>query len=172
MRKTSLIKFFITFFVVSFIFTIVCVLGVNALAAEEVVVEATPEESVVEATGSFVAWLKTLDAENIKAWIIGIIAKLGIDTAFIFSMLIYFVKMKVKEAKQSQFYNDLIAKMDADSQKKIEDITNGFVTKLEELESQVTNEIKKANSEERKLAKENVEKMKEALSEITIGLDK
>lgn len=130
----------------------------------------TPEET--EEESAFVKWIKSLDTDTVKGWIITLMAKLGIDTAVLFAMLIYFVKSKVKDAKTSKFYNDLISKMDAEHQKELEKVTNEFVTRLEELQAQVTNEIKKANSDERKQAKDNVDKMKAALNEITVELDK
>ena len=134
----------------------------------------TPEETgeTTEEDSAFVKWIKSLDTDTVKGWIITLMAKLGIDTAVLFAMLIYFVKSKVKDAKTSKFYNDLISKMDAEHQKELEKVTNEFVTRLEELQAQVTNEIKKANSDERKQAKDNVDKMKAALNEITVELDK
>ena len=133
-----------------------------------------PEETgeATEEDSAFVKWIKSLDTDTVKGWIITLMAKLGIDTAVLFAMLIYFVKSKVKDAKTSKFYNDLISKMDAEHQKELEKVTNEFVTRLEELQAQVTNEIKKANSDERKQAKDNVDKMKAALNEITVELDK
>ena len=133
----------------------------------------TPEDTeTTEEDSAFVKWIKSLDTDTVKGWIITLMAKLGIDTAVLFAMLIYFVKSKVKDAKTSKFYNDLISKMDAEHQKELEKVTNEFVTRLEELQAQVTNEIKKANSDERKQAKDNVDKMKAALNEITVELDK
>ena len=133
----------------------------------------TPEETeTAEEDSAFVKWIKSLDTDTVKGWIITLMAKLGIDTAVLFAMLIYFVKSKVKDAKTSKFYNDLISKMDAEHQKELEKVTNEFVTRLEELQAQVTNEIKKANSEERQQVKDDVAKMKAAMDEITISLDK
>ncbi len=133
----------------------------------------TPEDTeTAKEDSAFVKWIKSLNTDTVKGWIITLMAKLGIDTAVLFAMLIYFVKSKVKDAKTSKFYNDLISKMDAEHQKELEKVTNEFVTRLEELQAQVTNEIKKANSEERQQVKDDVAKMKAAMDEITISLDK
>ncbi len=140
--------------------------------AVSVEVENPEETEAAEEDSAFVKWIKSLDTDTVKGWIITLMAKLGIDTAVLFAMLIYFVKSKVKDAKTSKFYNDLISKMDAEHQKELEKVTNEFVTRLEELQTQVTNEIKKANSEERQQVKDDVAKMKAAMDEITISLDK
>lgn len=133
----------------------------------------TPEDTeTAKEDSAFVKWIKLLDPDTVKGWIITLMVKLGFDTAVLFAMLIYFVKSKVKDAKTSKFYNDLISKMDAEHQKELEKVTNKFVTRLEELQAQVTNEIKKANSEERQQVKDDVAKMKAAMDEITISLDK
>jgi len=185
MRKNTIIKFFIT---MSFVFMALTLMLIPIFADEpetttidinpavsveiETPEEEQPEETQEEEKSAFEVWLESLDVETVKGWIIALMAKLGIDTAVIFAMLIYFVKSKVRDAKTTKFYEDLMAKMDAEHQKKLEDATDQFVKKLDELQAQVTNEIKKANSEERKAAKENVEKMKEALSEINVELEK
>lgn len=184
MRKNTITKFFIT---MSFVFMALTLMLIPIFADEtdtttidinpavsveiETPEEEQPEEPQEEES-AFVKWIKSLDTDTVKGWIITLMAKLGIDTAVLFAMLIYFVKSKVKDAKTSKFYNDLIAKMDADHQKELEKVTNEFVEKLEALQDQVTNEIRKANSDERKQAKDNVDKMKAALNEITVELDK
>lgn len=139
--------------------------------AEEDIIDSKEVEKIVDTANSFMAWVKQLDMQEVKTWIIAFMAKLGIDTALILSMLIYIVRSKLKEAKDSKFYKDLMAKMDAEHQKQIEDLIKSFDEKLQKLNSNVIDSIKKQNSEKRELAKNNVDEMRAALGEIKVNLD-
>ena len=126
---------------------------------------------VVEATNTLFNWFKTINMDDIRAWFTGLLIKFGVDTTLIISALIYIVRSKVKEAKQTAFYKELIAKLDAENAAKIEEIMNNFDSKLEALNNNFIATIKKQNAEKREEAKANVDQAKAALDEIKIKLD-
>ena len=139
--------------------------------AEDDVIDSKEVDKIVDTTNSFMAWVKQLDMKEVKTWIIALMGKLGIDTALVLYMLIYVVRSKLKEAKETQFYKDLMAKMSAEHQKEIEDLIKSFDEKLEKVNANVIESIKKQNSEKRELAKNNVDEMRAALGEIKVNLD-
>lgn len=128
-------------------------------------------EAIGEQVNSILNWLKSVNMDDVRGWLIALCAKLGIDTATLFAFLIYYVKSKAKEAKDSKFYQDLIAKLDAEHQQKVEEITGEFNEKLDVLANTLTDYIKKQNSEKRQEAQKNVDIMKDALSEVKVNLD-
>ena len=131
--------------------------------------EAEPETT--EATNTLIEWIKNLSMDDIKAWLIAICSKLGIDTMLIVSTVIYVLRTKAKEARDSKFYKDLMAKMDEEYRKHVEDLMNQMDQKLESVNENVVGTIKKQNAEKREEAKATVDQAKAALSEIKISLD-
>ncbi len=134
------------------------------------VADTTNDEEIKE-DGQFVKWLKSLNMDDFRAWIIALFSYLGINFGLVVSMLIYFVRNKIREAKENKYYTDLISQLDAKHQKEIEDLMASFDEKLGELNTNVIDVIKKQNSEKREIAKNNVDEMRAALGEIKVNLD-
>ncbi|MCR5112721.1 MAG: hypothetical protein K6A63_02160 [Acholeplasmatales bacterium] len=164
--KNKFLKFMIFVGVVSTV--LVLTLSFSVFAAEG---DATEAEATGESINTFLNWLKNLDMSQVRVWLGALIAKLVTDSGLILAMLIYFVKSKIKEAKTSTYYNELMSKMDEEYQKKIETILTDIEAKLDENSKTITTQIKKQNSEKRELAKANVDAMKDALSEVKVNLD-
>ncbi len=144
-------------------------------AEEAETTETTADTSDAEAVGeqinSLFNWFKKIDMDQVRVWFIAFIGKLVTDTGLILSMLIYFVKSKIKEGKESKYYNELISKLDAEHQKKLEEYLQLVDSKLEENNKAIAAQIKKQNSDERETAKANVDAMKSALEQVKVDLD-
>lgn len=132
-------------------------------------------EEVKEATGTaekFIDWVKQLDMSAIRGYAVGIISYLSANFLLILGLAIKLVLGKTKQIKDQEFYQNLIAKMDAEHKKQMEEQAARFEAKLETISNAVTDEIKRQNSEKRINAKESVDQMRKHLDEINIELDK
>ena len=141
---------------------------VFAAESEEIANEAVEN---VEVTNTLFNWLQSLNMDDIRSWVAAIFVKLGIDTTLIISCVIYIVRAKIKEAKQTAFYNELLSKLDEKNAKKVEEIAQSFDAKLEKLNNDFSNILKKQNAEKREEAKATVDQARAALSDIKITLD-
>ena len=144
------------------------------LPAEEtttVLVESTESNTTSDTKSDFYHWIKSVDFATIKNWAVAFIAKCGIDTSVLIVMLIYFVKTKLNEAKNNEKYQKFKEQLDAEHQKKIEEIETKFNEQLTKLNTILLDTIKKQNSEKREIAKNNVDEMRAALGEIKVNLD-
>ena len=110
MKKNTFIKVLIGVVATSFIL-VMAFLVAGITHAEETTQEATKEASNV------VEWLKTWSIDDIKAWIVVLASKLGIDVTLLFTLAIALIRTKVREARTTEFYKELIAKLDAEHQK-------------------------------------------------------
>lgn len=164
--KKNLIKLLVFMGVFGALFAFLFLFNTTLVFAEEV-----ESETTTEATNTLIEWIKNLSMDDIRAWLIAICSKLGIDTMLIVSTVIYVVRTKAKEARDSKFYKDLMAKMDEEYRKHIEDLMNQMDQKLESVNENVVGTIKKQNAEKREEAKATVDQAKAALSEIKISLD-
>lgn len=167
MRKKTFFKYLIVSMVMAS--ALMLFLFFNGVAFAD---EVEPELAVEESTSNAVLdWIKSLDVESVKGWIIALAAKAGIDTMLVISMLIVFIRTKVREARTDAYYQELIAKMNEEQQRKFEAMLNDIESKLDDNNRVITDTIKKQNSEKRELAKENVDTMRNALGEIKANLD-
>ena len=149
--KNNLIKLFILGSVItSFLF--VLFLGFNVNAEEVENTEPTTQEQVNEVvdevqenTNEIIEYFKSWTMDDIKAWIGVIATKLGIDTLTILGLVFYFIRVKVRESRQTEFYKDLVTKMDAEHQKKVEDLIAEFDSKLEEVQKAVVDTLNHFN---------------------------
>lgn len=156
-----------------------------ATHAEETPAEETPTTSVVESTepvatqdnattakeAELYTWLKSVDFEAVKGWVIAFMAKCGLDTSILLACLILFVKGKLKDTKENEKYQKFKEQLDAEHQKEIENLEKQFNDKLDRVYDVVIDTIKKQNSEKREIAKNNVDEMRAALGEIKVNLD-
>lgn len=159
-------KLFILVSIFTLVLTLSLTLGFQAFAAEETAQTTQP------ATEKFIDWVKNLDMSAIRGYAAGLIAYLSGNLLLILGLVIKIVLNKTKEIKTQEFYQNLIAKMDAEHQKKMEEQEARIENKLESISQAVTDELKRQNSEKRINAKESVEQMRKHLDDINIELDK
>lgn len=170
MRKNSLIKFLVFTAVFAFICIFAFAFSNLAVYAEETVTEAN-EEVVTSNGNSVIEWIKALNMNDVRAYVAVLFAKLGIDTMLIVSTVVYILRARIKEARQSKLYNDTLAKMSAEHQAQIEKMAAEYDSKLEALNQSIVATIKKQNAEKREEALASVDQAKQALSEIKMSLD-
>ena len=190
--KKNLIKLFILGSVItSFLF--VLFLGVNVNAEEVENTEPTTQETtdensevlnneeetetnvveeIQEETNSVFEYFKSWTASDIKAWIGVIATKLGIDTLTILGLVFYFIRAKVREAKQTEFYNELITKLDAEHQKKVEDLIAEFDSKLAEVQNAVIDTLNAQDEAKRQEAEQNLDTLKAQIENIKADIEK
>lgn len=190
--KKNLIKLFILGSVItSFLF--VLFLGVNVNAEEVENTEPTTQETtaensevsnneeetetnvvdeIQEETNSVFEYFKSWTASDIKAWIGVLATKLGIDTLTILGLVFYFIRTKVREAKQTEFYNELITKLDAEHQKKVEDLIAEFDSKLAEVQNAVIDTLNAQDEAKRQEAEQNLDTLKAQIENIKADIEK
>lgn len=171
MKNNRLFKVILGVAITSFIFALCFAFG-GVFAAEEV---AATEETTEEATGVIVSaldWFKQIDAEAVKGWLGGLIAYLGANILVILALVIKIIMSKSKEYKQSQFYQELITKMDADHQKKVEELIESFNTKLDGVQASLNDTIVNLDEKKKEEAKTNIEVLKKNLDDIKVDLEK
>ena len=190
--KKNLIKLFILGSVItSFLF--VLFLGVNVNAEEVENTEPTTQETtdensevlnneeetetnvveeIQEETNSVFEYFKSWTASDIKAWIGVLATKLGIDTLTILGLVFYFIRAKVREAKQTEFYNELITKLDAEHQKKVEDLIAEFDSKLAEVQNAVIDTLNAQDEAKRQEAEQNLDTLKAQIENIKADIEK
>ena len=163
-------KLFILVSIFTLVLTVSLTLGFSVFAAEEETAEATQEAA--KTTEKFIDWVKNLDMSAIRGYATGLIAYLSANLLLILGLVIKIVLSKTQQIKNEKFYQDLMAKMDAEHQKKMEEQAASFENKLESISNAITDELKRQNSEKRINAKESVEQMRKHLDDINIELDK
>ena len=176
--KKNLIKLFILGSVItSFLFVLFFGFNVNAEEVENT--EPTTQEQVNEVvddvqeeTNSVFEYFKSWTASDIKAWIGVLAAKLGIDTLTILGLVFYFIRVKVRESRQTEFYKELITKLDAEHQKKVEDLIAEFDSKLEEVQNAVVDTLNAQDEAKRKEAEANLDTLKAQIEAIKTDIEK
>ena len=181
--KKNFIKLFILGSVItSFLF--VLFLGFNVNAEEVENTEPTTQETttqeqvndvvdeVQENTNEIIEYFKGWTMDDIKAWIGVIATKLGIDTLTILGLVFYFIRVKVRESRQTEFYKDLVTKMDAEHQKKVEDLIAEFDSKLEEVQKAVVDTLNAQDEAKRKEAEQNLDTLKAQIEAIKTDIEK
>jgi len=166
MKSNKLVKVFIGSMIATFIFVFAFTFT-SVFAAEG---ETANEEA--NAVKTAVEWIKTWSVDDLKGWIIGVFSFLGINALTFFGLAISLIRTKVREHKQSQFYQELIAKLDADHQKKVEDLIEKFNSKLDGVQESVNQTIESLDEKKKEEAKTNIEVLKKNLDEIKVELDK
>ena len=160
-------KLFIVFCIFNVMLSLALLIGFNSVLADG--------EEVTKATGTaekFIDWVKQLDMSAIRGYAVGIISYLSANFLLILGLAIKLILGKSQQLKTEAFYQELMAKMDAEHKKQMEELTDKFTKELENISNAVTDELKRQNSEKRINAKESVEQMKKHLDDINIELDK
>ncbi len=134
--------------------------------------EQPTEEEVVEKVNSALAWLKQIDAESVKGWLIAIASYLGANILVLLALVIKLVLSKTKEYKQTEFWNQVVAKMDQEHQEKVEKLVEEFNTKMVELQDDLKQEMAKLDDEKKKVAANNIALLKDNLQDIKEDLEK
>ena len=176
--KKNLIKLFILGSVItSFLFVLFLGFNVNAEEVEDT--EPTTQEQVNEVvdevqenTNEIIEYFKSWTMDDIKAWIGVIATKLGIDTLTILGLVFYFIRVKIKEARQTEFYKDLVTKMDAEHQNKVEELITEFDSKLEEVQKAVVDTLNAQDEAKRKEAEQNLDTLKAQIEAIKTDIEK
>ena len=169
MKNNRLFKVILGVMITSFIF-VLCFGLSNIYAAEEAAEEAAKENTSV--ITSALEWLNQIDAEAVKGWLGGLIAYLGANILVILALVIKVIMNKSKEYKQTQFYQELITKMDADHQKKVEELIESFNDKLDDVQASVNETIVNLDEKKKEEAKTNIEVLKKNLDDIKVDLEK
>ena len=160
-------KIFTFISIFTFVLAVSLTLGFNVFAAEEETAQAAQA-----ATEKFIDWVKNLDMSAIRGYAAGLLAYLSANLLLILGLVIKIVLSKTQQIKNEKFYQDLMAKMDAEHKKQMEEQAASFENKLESISNAITDELKRQNSEKRINAKESVEQMRKHLDDINIELDK
>lgn len=186
---TKRIKLFIASVVLAlgFLFCF-CVVSVNAEVepqpaddeTQEVVENTTNEEETTEQEQEEIKqevknaldWFKSLDAEAVKGWLIGLASYLGANVLVLLALVIKLILSKTKEYKQTELWNQVVAKMDAEHQEKVENLIKEFNTKMETLQNELKEEINKLDDEKKQVAKNNIAILKDNLNDIKEDLEK
>ena len=191
---TKRIKLFIASVVLAlgFLFCF-CVVSVNAEVepqpandeTQEVVENTTNEEETTEQetenqeveqvkqeVKNALDWFKSLDAEAVKGWLIGLVVKSGVDALVLLYFVVKMILAKTKEYKQTELWNQVIAKMDAEHQEKVENLIKDFNSQLADIENTLKEEINKLDDEKKQVAKNNIAILKDNLNDIKVDLEK
>ena len=131
--------------------------------------EVNEEESAVQTA---IEWVRTWSVDDLKGWIIGAFSFLGVNATVLFGLAISLIRTKVKEHKQSEFYKELIAKLDADHQAKVEDMMQEFIDKLDGVQASVNDTIESLDEKKKEEAKTSIEVLKKNLDEIKVEVEK
>ena len=131
--------------------------------------EVNEEESAVQTA---IEWVKTWSVDDLKGWIIGAFSFLGVNATVLFGLAISLIRTKVKEHKQSEFYKELIAKLDAEHQEKVEKMMQEFIDKLDGVQASVNDTIESLDEKKKEEAKTSIEVLKKNLDEIKVEVEK
>jgi hypothetical protein len=184
--KNKIVKLFILGSVItSFLFVLFFGFNVNAEEApttdetptqevveEEVeVVEETPTKQEEEING-FIEYFKSWKVEDIKAWVILIASKLGVDAVSLLVLVIYIIRLRLKNIKEDEKYQALKTKLDVEHQKQVEDLMNEFNEKLAEIQASVIDTIKAQDEAKKEEIKGNIATLKNQLDNIKADIEK
>lgn len=184
MRKNTILKTLIALSIFALVITLSLVFTTTFAAelpeATETAItttttQATTPEATAQATSSvekLVDWLKSVNMADFKGWIVGLMSYFGVNLGVFIFVAIKLLMFKSEQFKQEKFYKELIAKMDETHKKEMEELVDGFNKELADVNKNVLDCIKKQNSERRQIAKDNVDKVREALGEINVALEK
>ena len=167
--RNKLIKVLIGGVVASFIF-VLCFTFMGVFAAEEEVVE----EATTEATSkvqSAIDFLRSMSVDDLKGWLVGAITYLSANIVTFAGIGIAFIRAKVKNYQTDEKYKEIIAKMDADHQAKVEALIQSFNKKLDEAQNSINATIETLDEKKKTEAKANMETLKKSLDEIKVVLD-
>ena len=131
--------------------------------------EVNEEESAVQTA---IEWVRTWSVDDLKGWIIGAFSFLGVNATVLFGLAITLVRTKVREHKQSEFYKELIAKLDAEHQEKVEKMMQEFIDKLDGVQASVNETIESLDEKKKEEAKTSIEVLKKNLDEIKVEVEK
>lgn len=175
MKTKNIVKIFLGVFITSFIF-VLSFMFVGVAHAEEVATATEEAEQVAEQTKSAIQtaidWLKSFSADDIKGWFIAFISKFVLDTGILLTLAIALIRTKVNKVSQDKLYQDLITKLDAQHQEKVEQLIKEFDSKLEEVNNNVTASIKELDEEKRKEAESDIAVLKDKLAQLKTDVEK
>ena len=163
-----------------------CVVSVNAETIEQPVDEQQEvvneteqpkeeeenQEELNEEIKTAFDWFKSLDAEAVKGWLVGLASYLGANILVVLALAIKLILGKTKEYKQTELWNQVIAKMDAEHQEKVENLIKDFNEKMENLQNELKEEMAKLDDEKKKVAQNNIAILKDNLNDIKVDLEK
>lgn len=130
------------------------------------------QEEIKQEVKNALDWFKSLDAEAVKGWLIGLVAYLGANILVLLFFIVKLILSKTKEYKQTELWNQVVAKMDAEHQEKVENLIKEFNTKMETLQNELKEEINKLDDEKKQVAANNIAILKDNLNDIKVDLEK
>lgn len=134
--------------------------------------EQPTEEEVKQDIKNALDWFKSLDAESVKGWLVAIASYLGANILVLLALAVKLILGKTKEYKQTEFWNQVVAKMDKEHQDKVEKLIEEFNAKMEALQDDLKQEMAKLDDEKKKVAQNNIAVLKENLNTIKEDLEK
>lgn len=198
MKNKKFVKLFILGSVItSFLFVLFFGVNVNAEEIEtpntenettEVVENETPttdeqtqeqeeqnQEQPVEQTNNsngFIEYFSGWSVDNVKAWVVGLIAKTGLDAGVLLVLVIYLLKLRIKNIKDSEKYQELKASLDAEHQKEVERIEKSFDDRLAEIQAYIVDYVKQQDEAKKEEIKGNIATLKTQLDNIKADIEK
>ena len=169
MKNNRLFKVLLGGMIASFILVFAFTFTGVCFAAEEVAAETTEATTKIQ---SALDWLKQISAEDLKGWFIGFITFLGANATIFLGVGIALIKAKTSKIQQSQFYEDLKAKMVAEHQTKMENLFNDFNAKLDDVQASLKDTIANLDEKKKEEAKNNIAVLKNELDNIKVDLEK
>ena len=174
MKTKTIVKVILGVLITSFIFVLsFMITGVCHAEEVEAVEEAVENVEATQTTiQTAIEWLKSFSADDIKGWFIAFCVKFGIDTTILLTLAIALIRVKLGHISQEKLYQDLIAKLDAQHQEKVEQLIKEFDTKLEEVNKNVVDSINQLDDEKRKEAESDIAVVKDKLTQLKAEIEK
>lgn len=142
------------------------------VATNEETTETTEQEEVKKDIQTAFDWLKQIDAESVKGWLVAFVVTVGVAALIIAVLVVALILAKTKNYKQTELYNQVVTKMDAEHQKKMEEKADEFNKGLAGLQETLKQEIVKLDDEKKEVARNNIAILKTNLDDIKEDLEK
>ena len=166
MKSNRLLKVLIGGMIASFILVLSFVfIGVYAAETSETAEAETGIKTAID-------FIRSMSADDLKGWLAGAIAYFSANIVTFVGIGIAFIRAKVKNYQTDEKYKEIIAKLDADHQAKVEALIESFNAKLDNAQSSINSTIESLDEKKKSEAKANIEVLKQSLDEIKVDLEK
>lgn len=139
---------------------------------QEEVVEDKEEKSLLETAEFIIKFLQNTNIESVKTRFYSLLAGLGIDFTLLGILIVWLIKLKVKQFRSSENWQELKAKLDVKHQQEMEQKADEYEEKLDEVKNILLEQIKSLDDEKKKVAANNIALLKDNLQDIKEDLEK
>lgn len=139
---------------------------------QEEVVEDKEEKSLLETAEFIIKFLQNTNIESVKTRFYSLLAGLGIDFTLLGILIVWLIKLKVKQFRSSENWQELKAKLDVKHQQEMEQKADEYEEKLDEVKNILLEQIKSFDDEKKKVAANNIALLKDNLQDIKEDLEK